>query len=39
MGLERFISYLLITDRVGVEWYMGAFRRVREELPDMHIRL
>ncbi|NPA60743.1 MAG: aminofutalosine synthase MqnE [Epsilonproteobacteria bacterium] len=25
-------------DRVGVDWYMGAFRRVREELPDMHIK-
>lgn len=22
----------------GVEWYMGAFRKIREALPDMHIK-
>jgi len=22
----------------GVEWYMGAFRKIREELPDIHIK-
>ena len=22
----------------GVEWYMGAFRKIREAMPDMHIK-
>jgi len=23
---------------VGIDWYMGAFKRVRDELPDIHIK-
>jgi aminodeoxyfutalosine synthase len=25
-------------DKVGIDWYMGAFKRVRDELPDIHIK-
>ncbi len=25
-------------DKVGIDWYMEAFKRVRDELPDIHIK-
>jgi aminodeoxyfutalosine synthase len=25
-------------DKVGLDWYMGAFKKIKEELPDIHIK-